>query len=160
MKTWKKKESFANFLIFGVICVSFWGPWGPCSQLKNSMKSSQLPTGNYILSLLTFFIVPIYKVRQKLGKNAKNLWKMEKFGEFVVFGVILRHCHSENFNKLFAKTYWALYFFLVDPFHCSNLQSLSKIWEKIQKNHWKLENFGVFVIFGVNLRHFHIKKFN
>ena len=81
----KKMENFAYFLIFGVICVSFWGPWGPCSQLKNSMNSSQLPTGNYILSLLTLFNVPINKVRQKFGKSCKKSLKNGKVLGFCRF---------------------------------------------------------------------------
>ena len=44
--------------------------------------------------------------------------------------------------------------FLVDPSKYSNLHSLSKMWQKIPKNSEKRKRFGIFVIFGVNLRFF------
>ena len=109
------------------------------------MKTSRKPTRHYILSLLTLFIVPIYIVCQQFGENAKKFWKMENFGVFVVFNVNLRHCHSENFNKFFAKTYWALHFFLVDPFHCSNLKVCQKFGKKIIEN-WKILGFLLFLV--------------
>ena len=40
------------------------------STQQTVLNSSEKPTGQHILSLLIFFIVPIYIVRQKRGKNA------------------------------------------------------------------------------------------
>ena len=60
--------------------------------------------------------------------------------------------------NLFEKDYWTTNLFLVDSFQHSNLRSLSKIWQKLHKKHWKLENFGFFVIFGFNLIYFSFRK--
>ena len=66
-------------------------------------------------------------------KSSFNLWKLENFRFPVISGVNLRHCHLGNCNKLFAKAYWALHSFLVNPFQRSNLQSPSIIWKKMHK---------------------------
>ena len=146
----KKMESFAYFLIFGVICVSFSDPWGPCSQLKNSMNSSQLPTGNYILSLLTLFIVPIYKVRQKLGKNCKKTfekWKVWGFCRFLVSSwAFLGKKFQWNFRKLLLENQ----FFRVDPLKHYNPRRLSKSWQKMRIYFENRKNLG-FLSFSVSI---------
>ena len=77
----------------------------------------------------------------------------------MVFGDNLRHFHLEKRKKLFGKNYWTTKFFLVDSLKHSNPQSLSEFDENCVKS-LKMEIFGIFVNFGVNLRHFHLEKRN
>ena len=50
--------------------------------------------------------------------------------------------------NLFEKDYWTTNLFLVDSFQHSNLQSLSKLWQKLHKNfeNWKILGFLSFSV--------------
>ena len=91
---------------------------------------------------------------EKLHKIFEN-WKVLRF--FVISGVNLRHFHSERCNYLLIKDYWTTNRLTRKniPIHevCQN-------FNKKSLKLYKLENFGIFVIFGVNLRYFHTKICN
>ena len=84
---------------------------------------------------------------------------MENFGPFAIFGVNLRHFHSKQCNSLQKR--------LLDNqlFPCCSFKTFhsTKAVERITKLHKSFINrkFWVFfVIFGVNLRHFHLGNCN
>ena len=110
-----------------------------------------------------FLVVPFQRSNQQiLSKNKKKSrksFKFETFWDFCHFRFQFGHFHKENCNKLFKKVYWSTtQSFLVDPFERSNPQSPSKIRKKTHRN-FLFFRFD-FVIFGVNLRHFHSKNSN
>ena len=114
----------------------------------------------HILSFLTFFKVPIDEVCQNINKKCKKkLCQKEKFGFFLIFGVNLRHFHLENCNKLFGNPNGQHIFLTLFSVPIYNVRR--KFRKKMHKifEHWKLF-FRIFVIFGVNLRHFHLEKRN
>ena len=78
---------------------------------------------------------------------------------FVIFGVSLRHFHSEHCNYLFIKNYWRTNFFLL-PFKTFQSTKCVETLTKMRKIFENWKSLGFFVIFGVNLRHFHSEHCN
>ena len=93
----------------------------------------------------TFQSTKIVKMLKKMHEHFEN-WKV--FGFFGVFGFNIGLFHWQNCKKLFGKAYWTTHSFFVDPFQCSNSQSLSEIEEKMQKffENWKILRFLSFSV--------------
>ena len=111
---WQKveKKEFDNFSKF---CL-FRSRFRTISYWKTVFISFLSILDNTYFPCWPFSIFPIGQVCQKFGKNAWNLWKLEIFGIFVIFGVNLRHFQTEYCNYVFIKDYGTYQLFHCWPF--------------------------------------------
>ena len=59
---------------------------------KTARISSEKTTGHRVFAMICFFSIPIFEVFRKIDTNCKrNDKKLENFGRFMIFEVILGH---------------------------------------------------------------------
>ena len=78
---------------------------------------------------------------QHFNKKCIKSLKIGKLLVFLIFGVNLKHFHSENCNKFSGKAYWTTHSFLVDPLKHISSRNLSKLQQKVHKIFEKLKFF-------------------
>ena len=126
-----------------------------CFRLKNCIYLISKHTEKQLLSLLILSTFQLTMSVDNLRKIAWDLWKLENFEIFVIFGVNLRHFHSEHCNHLFIKTTGQPTFSLLTLWSIPKHEVCGNFKKCLQTLKWK--NFGIFVFFCVNLWHFHLE---
>ena len=111
-------------------------------HLKSCIYRSTKHTGQHLFLVDPFQHSNLRSLMKIVKKNCIKLWKLKNFGIFVNVGFKLRLFHSKNWNYLILKDYRTTNCYLGERFHYSNLQSLSKSWQKLHKNIEKRKILG------------------